>query len=101
VTELEAYGRVTFDRQLCCRPTKGSIDLDCDERDMLFYDDPISSKSYDSPVILEIKVETLVPGWAIELIHTFNLMQRAYSKYCYGLDCLMNYKGNGRIANFA
>ncbi len=86
VTELEEYGRVTFDRSLCCRPTKGSIDLDYDERDMLYYDDPISSKYDDSPVILEIKVETLVPAWAIELIHTFNLMQRAFSKYCYGLD---------------
>ena len=100
VTELESYGRVTFDRRLCCRSTKGSIELDYDERDMLFYDDPISAKNEDSPVILEIKVETLVPVWAIELIHTFNLMQRAFSKYCYGIDCMMNYTGNGRIANF-
>ena len=100
VTELETYGRVTFDRSLCCRPTNGSIELDYNERDMLYYDDPVTSISDDSPVILEIKVETLVPAWAIELIRTFNLMQRAYSKYCYGLDCMMDYNNNGRIANF-
>jgi len=100
VTELETYGRVTFDRRLCCRPTGGSIDLDYNERDMLYYDDPITSSSCDSPVVLEIKVETLVPAWAIELIHRFNLMQRAFSKYCYGIDYLMNNRESGRIANF-
>jgi len=100
VTELEAYGRVTFDRWLCCRPTKGSIELEYDEKDMLYYDDPITSKGEDSPVILELKLETLIPEWAIDLIHRFNLMQRAYSKYCYGIDCLRNYVGEGRIANF-
>lgn len=101
VTELEDYGRVTFDRRLCCRATNGSFDLDYDERDMLYYDDPISSHSFDSPVILEIKVETHVPVWAIELIHKFNLMQRPYSKYCYGIDSLMNYKADGRKSIFA
>ena len=100
VAKLAAYNRLTFDRWLCCRPANGSIELDYEEGDMIFFDDPTSSKSDDSPVILEIKVETLVPVWIIELINTFNLMQRAYSKYCYGLDCLMNYQGNGRIAKF-
>jgi hypothetical protein len=101
VTELEAYGRITFDRWLCCRSTKGSIDLDYEERDMLYYDDPVTSKNANAPVILELKLETLVPAWAVELIRTFNLVQRAYSKYCYGLDSVMNYKTDGRIARFS
>jgi len=101
VTELEAYGRVTFDRFLCCRSTKGSIELDYEERDMLYYDDPVTSKNTYAPVILELKLETLVPAWAVELIRTFNLVQRAYSKYCYGLDSVMNYKTDGRIARFS
>ncbi len=100
VTELETYGRITFDRRLCCRPTDGSIDLEYDERDMLYYDDPITAKSDDSPLLLEIKVETHVPAWVISLIHTFNLMQRPYSKYCYGIDSLFHNCDNGRIANF-
>ncbi|PKL88299.1 MAG: hypothetical protein CVV23_11235 [Ignavibacteriae bacterium HGW-Ignavibacteriae-2] len=100
VSDLEAYGRVTFDRRLTCRPTHGSIDLDYDERDMLFYDDPISSQNYDSQVLLEIKVEKHVPYWAIELIRKFNLMQRPYSKYCYGIDSIMNYNHCGRTSKF-
>ncbi|MBN2011619.1 polyphosphate polymerase domain-containing protein [candidate division KSB1 bacterium] len=98
VTELEEYGRVTFDRQLCCRPTRGSIDLDYNEQDMLYYDDPVTTRDGDSPVLLEIKVETLVPEWAIDLIRTFDLLQRPFSKYCYGLDSMLNYNDNGRIA---
>jgi hypothetical protein len=100
VTELEEYGRITFDRRLCCRPTNGSIELAYHEHDMLYYDDPITSKNDDSPVILEIKVETLIPVWAIELIHKFNLTQRAFSKYCYGIDSVLGYFDNGRVSIF-
>ncbi len=98
VTELEDYGRVTFDRQLCCRPTHGSINLEYDEEDMLYYDDPVNSRADDSPVILEIKVETLIPIWAMELIHKFNLKQRGFSKYCYGIDSILGYNEDGRIS---
>lgn len=100
VAELEEYGRVTFDRQLCCRPANGSIDLDYDEQAMLFYDDPINSRADDSPVILEIKVESLIPIWAIELIHKFNLKQRGFSKYCYGIDSILGYGDDGRNSIF-
>jgi len=100
VTELEEYGRVTFDRQLCCRPTYGSFQLHYDEWEMIYYDDPVNARSDDSPVILEIKVETLIPIWAIELIRKFNLQQRGFSKYCYGIDNIFGYNDAGRIAVF-
>ncbi len=88
VTELESYGRVTFDRQLCYRRVESS-DLTYEEKDMIYFDDPLTTRNEHSPVILEIKVETLVPIWAIELIRTFHLNQRSFSKYCYGIDFLM------------
>jgi hypothetical protein len=100
VTELEEYGRVTFDRQLCCRATNGSFELTYDEQEMLYYDDPVNARSADSPVILEIKVETLIPFWAIELIRKFNLLQRGFSKYCYGIDSILGYGDDGRNAVF-
>ncbi|MDZ7377532.1 MAG: polyphosphate polymerase domain-containing protein [candidate division KSB1 bacterium] len=100
VTELEEYGRVTFDRQLCCRPTHGSFDLNYDEQEMIYYDDPMNARSADSPVILEIKVETLIPIWAIELIRKFNLQQRGFSKYCYGIESIFGVSGGGRTSIF-
>ena len=91
VTCLEEYGRVTFDRQLCYRQLHGSTSLDYHESDLIYYDDPITTNNFESPVLLEIKVETLVPQWAIELIKTFNLIQRPFSKYCYGIDYTLGY----------
>lgn len=96
VTELETYGRVTFDRQLSFRPVHGSISLDYNESDMLYYDDAVTTLEEHSPVLLEIKVETLVPIWAIELIRIFNLSQRGFSKYCYGIDFLKDRRPNNR-----
>jgi len=100
VTELEEYGRVTFDRNLCCRQTYGNVGLNYKEQDMSYYDDPITTRHFDSPVILEIKVENNVPFWAVELIRKFNLMQRGFSKYCYGIDSLFGSSDDGRIPKF-
>ncbi len=91
VTTLEDYGRVTFDRRLCYRAVHGSADLDYNEPDMLYYDDPVTTYSPDSPVLLEIKVEPHVPWWIIALIQKFKLNQRPFSKYCYGIDHTLAY----------
>jgi len=100
VTELESYGRITLDRHLRCRNLRGEMIFDYRDQDMVYYDDPITAKHADSPVILEIKVETLVPYWAVELIRKFKLVQRGYSKYCYGIDSIMDFIGNGRISRY-
>lgn len=86
VFSLESYGRITFDRNLCYRLARGSTDLDYRESDMVFYDDPVTTLHSESPVLLEIKVEPLVPQWVIALIRRFGLLQRPFSKYCYGID---------------
>ncbi|MBU0713040.1 polyphosphate polymerase domain-containing protein [bacterium] len=91
VSNLENYGRITFDRNLCYRSIPGSIDLDYNEYDMLYYDDPITTLNFESPVLLEIKVESLLPWWVVELIRKFNLVQRPFSKYCYGIDHHLTY----------
>ena len=101
VSEIEEYARVTFDRQLCCRRTNGNISLEYNEQDMFYYDDPVTTKHIDSPVILEIKVENHVPYWAIEMIRKFNLMQRGFSKYCYGIDSMLGYLDINRISQFS
>ena len=91
VSIMEEYGRVTLDRKLCYRPTDGSIELDYDEKDMCYYDDPITTHNFESPVLMEIKVETLLPEWVIRMIHQFHLVQRPFSKYCYGIDSLATF----------
>lgn len=89
VSEIDTYGRITFDRQLSFRPLHSSPDLAA-TNDGIYYDDPVTSlcSSDDSPVVLEIKSETEVPGWMIALVQRFELVQRGFSKYCYGIDNL-------------
>lgn len=90
VTELEEYGRVTFDRNLTSRLANGSYNLELDE-DYLYYDDPQTIRSDVSRVLLEIKVETNVPHWVIYIIQNFNLIQTGFSKYCNGIDYHLGY----------
>lgn len=100
VTELEEYGRITFDRRLSYCMANGSINLSQNDEDMLYYDDPVTARHFESPVLLEIKVETFVPFWAIEIINRFSLVQRAFSKYCYGIDNDLRFKTMIRNSKF-
>jgi len=101
VSDIDEYGRVTFDRQLRYRSAGGSYELRADDRDMTYYDDPQTAVSPDSPVILEIKVETIMPFWAVNIIRNFNLVQRGFSKYCYAIDRIGQFPAPQRIASAA
>jgi len=100
VSDIDDYGRVTFDRKLNYKLAHGSWDIEAQDEEMIFYDDPISTGHDDSPVILEIKTESLVPTWAIELIRNFNLSQMGFSKYCYVIDRCNEFHEFGRKSAF-
>ena len=61
VSQVDDYGRVTFDRRLRCRLANGSLDLRAEEPAMEFYDDALTGGAWGSLVVLEIKVEPKVP----------------------------------------
>jgi hypothetical protein len=86
VCDIGEYGRVTFDRALRYQLAHGSYEINSHDDDMTYYDDPVTAKWEDSPVVLEIKTPVYVPVWAIDLIRRFSLVHRGYSKYCYAID---------------
>ncbi|MBT6145004.1 MAG: polyphosphate polymerase domain-containing protein [Gemmatimonadetes bacterium] len=91
VSDIDAYGRITFDRSLRYRLALGSSAIGGGDEDMTYYGDQAEPYGEDSPVVLEIKTEAFVPLWATDLIRRFGLVQRGYSKYCYVIDaCLEN-----------
>ncbi|PIS29783.1 MAG: hypothetical protein COT43_03045 [Candidatus Marinimicrobia bacterium CG08_land_8_20_14_0_20_45_22] len=100
VSVQDNYGRITFDRELCYRKIDGSLNLDYDERDMLYYDDPMTTHNPQSLVLLEIKTETLVPYWVIQMIKMFGLVQRPFSKYCYSIDNMLERNAPVRYSVF-
>lgn len=87
VSDLDDYGRITFDRGLCCRPLVGPDSLLSGEPYVPF-DDPVSTgfPSVQSPVVLEIKTDVHVPTWVNALVRTFGLQRRGFSKYCVALE---------------
>jgi hypothetical protein len=101
VSELDDYGRLTFDTRLRCRPALGSTDLAAPEPELGYADDPVTTSAPDSMVLIEVKTETLVPWWAIEITKRAELWQRGFSKYCYGIErALFAPQGQGRVVNW-
>ena len=45
-----------------------------------------SASSCRSRVVHRKTPETKIPCWVIQLIQRFELFQRGFSKYCYGVD---------------
>jgi len=89
VSELESYGRVTFDTRLSFRAARGELALDAPDEPWRYYDDPQTTGYPESPAVLEIKVENDVPMWAVALVRSFGLVQGGFSKYCYAIDRLL------------
>ena len=91
VSDIDDYGRITFDQALRYRLARDSYDIASSDQEMIYYDDPLTTKWHESPIVLEIKTGTFVPFWAIDIVQRFSLAQRGYSKYCYVIDrCLEN-----------
>lgn len=87
VSDLDVYGRVTFDRRLMCRRLSGPDSFVAGEP-FVSFDDPVSQgvASGQSLVVLEIKTDVRVPGWVQGMIRRFGLERRGFSKYCCALE---------------
>ncbi|HOC99631.1 MAG TPA: polyphosphate polymerase domain-containing protein [Myxococcota bacterium] len=90
VSDVNAYARITFDRQLSYCMAEGSSKLD-HGRQYIYYDDGATALHVEdeSPVLVEIKTETSVPTWVMGMIGRFDLSRRGFSKYCQAVDHFM------------
>lgn len=90
VSDVDNYGRVTFDTDLQCCPAYG-FNLVPDTTRMISYDnctvfDPNCS------VILELKCYTdAVPLWMLDMIRYFDLRRGRFSKYVESMTCVTNH----------
>lgn len=85
ISEIDNYVRITFDRRLAGCLAHGKMDLEVDDKEFVWFDDPVTSQFPESPVIMEIKCETSFPKWIVELIQRFQLIKQGFSKYCNAL----------------
>jgi hypothetical protein len=90
VSHVDAYARVTFDRDLMAYPTR-QFSLDFDEQRAFRLDGGHASGwagggGMLSPVLLELKCERLVPEWMASLVRAFQLSSTGFSKYSQAMD---------------
>ncbi len=88
VSDVDDYGRITFDTNLKFRPETEFKPVP-DEREMVSSDHALAFDPGCS-VILELKCYTSqVPLWMVDLIRLFNLERRSFSKYLLGISEFM------------
>jgi hypothetical protein len=83
VSLVDHYARVTFDRQIQARRAKG-WDLDPGDRGWCAFDDSWSHEP-SGCVILELKCQSLVPMWVLDLVRRHRLKRQSFSKYSVGI----------------
>jgi hypothetical protein len=84
ISTVDSYARVTFDREVVCRPC-GDWSLDSDGRDWLPLDSPASMLGVRQGVVLELKCLQAVPRWLSRVAQEANLERARFSKYCRGI----------------
>jgi len=81
VSEVDDYGRVTFDVELCGRRAAG-WHVPMHEPGWQPVDGGIRFGLPFSGVILELKCTTAVPLWMSDIVRRFGLIRTGFSKFC-------------------
>jgi len=80
VSTVDDYVRVTFDRRIRCQPTRNWT-VAGEDHAWRWVDDPASLGVSESAYLLELKFAVAPPAWLHDLVTTFGLVRRGYSKY--------------------
>ncbi len=85
---IDEYARITFDKDMRYAPRDT---YDFSREGLLCYDQP---EYFDdgTNVVLELKCESRVPLWMLDLIRTFDLKRASFSKFMYGVNETMQDK---------
>jgi hypothetical protein len=94
VSNCDDYARVTFDIDLKYQKENSWVPLP--EKDTLCNCDLQSAFDPGCCVVLELKCEPQVPLWMVDLVHTFRLKKRGFSKYS---NCLRPILGEYNVAS--
>ncbi len=82
---VDQYARITMDRNIEVRRTS-EWNLIPDELDWCRFDHYWKTHHVTTPVVLEIKCQSIVPFWVMDLIRRNDLSRTAFSKYSIGIN---------------
>jgi SPX domain protein involved in polyphosphate accumulation len=84
VSEVDTYGRLTFDRDIVVQ-AHDTIDLEADPGRWRPVDHPLQTRTDEPVCVLELKFERRPPAWMSALVRRLGLVRYSFSKYCYGV----------------
>lgn len=80
-SRIDRYVRLSFDRRICHHP-QNTLDLLGRTEAWVFNDDSDSLGEKGARAILELKFISAAPVWLSDMVRTFGLVRRGFSKYC-------------------
>lgn len=80
VSTVDTYARVTFDRHIRSQITR-RLSLSTDPRGWRANDNEELAQSVGPITVLELKFTSAVPRWMVNIVSSFDLLRRAFSKY--------------------
>lgn len=84
VSEVDSYGRLTFDRNIVVQE-KRELDLEADPRRWRPIDHRVQTNTQEPICVLELKFERRPPAWMSAMVRRLDLVRYSFSKYCYGI----------------
>ncbi len=81
---VDDYVRVTFDRRIRCQPMR-EWNVRGHAKAWRLVDEAASGGESESAYVLELKFKVLPPVWLHDMVTTFGLVRRGFSKYARGV----------------
>ena len=89
-SDIDTYGRVTFDRKIASHFPEG-YRLQTDGSGWFSLDDPIAMGGLATGTVLELKFANRAPMWMTDLVQRFRLQMRGFSKYSTAINQGLDY----------
>lgn len=84
VSEIDSYGRLTFDRKIEVQRCD-ELRFEADPGRFRAVDHVVRTNTLEPVTVLELKFERRPPAWMVAMVRRLELSRRAFSKYCYGV----------------
>jgi SPX domain protein involved in polyphosphate accumulation len=84
VSEIDSYGRLTFDRNIVVQE-QPELSLGVDPRRWRPIDHRVQTETNETVCVLELKFERRPPTWMSALVRRLDLVRYSFSKYAHGV----------------
>lgn len=100
MSDVDVYGRLTFDRNILVQPAR-ELDLGADPTRWRSVDHRARTRTGEPVFVLELKFERRPPAWMVALVRRLDLVRYSFSKYCYGVAAELTLPSSRSVVSFS